>query len=297
MVPTHIYYYHHQAENWPKTQQIKHCSNQNHHNCNVHIIKHQSMFHSIVQWCLSKNNTKTCYLATLKEATTPYFSGCSSLQKIVNNLNEKIQSPPGSSTQPNVLSNYTKKSPFHHFTIEERTKAFSFSKLPWTSPISCIHVSTIWCEECEPKSLKSIIGAATTNTPLNDELSLVYIYKQLQSCFPEAMKQSKAVQGKDRWMNGTTYTNLNWWFDESKTSLIEYGCAIDKPQHVGNNWVHWYQTLIYHDYIFGKLWDDSGGVGVSKSDGPMTAPMMLKNQKNPTKSSFEISPLFPHRDL
>ncbi len=89
------------------------------------------------------------------------------------------------------------------------------------------------CEnECKPKHLKGIIGAAIANTPSEDELSLEYVYKKLMEKFPHTVQQSKAMKVEDRRSNWTTYLNINLWFDGAKESLLRYGYVKEGEQLV-----------------------------------------------------------------
>ncbi len=86
--------------------------------------------------------------------------------------------------------------------------------------------------ECKPKKLKAIIGAAISNDPFKNILTVDYIYNQLKVRFPNLVQQSKVMQVEDRRMNWSTFPNLNAWFDGSKHCLIHYGYVEDKQQLV-----------------------------------------------------------------
>lgn len=150
-------------------------------------------------------------------------------------ISQKIWNPWVPMSEKLTMHNYICQKKADSSPVKKRPKASLHPK--FLEPHKC-HLSMRQLSEkgeCWPKEIKRIIGAATENTPLQEELTSNYVYKKWRdSPAPLKKKAFKVDNYCSLWM---TCPNINLWFDGSKRTLIQHGL---KKRQAAAGERHWW---------------------------------------------------------
>ncbi len=148
----------------------------------------------------TKNDIAEHYKLTLKEAMCLYTNGAGSLEYICKMMNDKYNLPEGGKRLNRMtLMNYCK---LECELVDTSPPSASLPPVLLELIDANIPMSQLsGNEECKPRKVKGLIGAAIANTEYYRKFSVLYVHRKLRKRFADTIKESKVTNAEDCCMN------------------------------------------------------------------------------------------------
>ena len=181
---------------------------------------------------VESTKSKKCFSAAFKEATRSISSRChdGTAEEFIEELNTKYD----------LIGNGKRK--LAKSTIYRAISKGNAGKSPLKKgpppivPSFLVETAAVHAEVCqagkggELKSvdIKRVIGAATLGTPMETAFKAETVWRKMKRDYPEKLQAVKLMSVDDSRAQWTTFSNLQQWFNDVKTDIINTGLVLDQ---------------------------------------------------------------------
>ena len=172
------------------------------------------------------------YSAAFKEATRLISSGChdGTAEELINKLNLKYD------LIANGKRKLAKSTVYRAIAKGIAGKSPMKKGPPPTVPSFLVETAAVHAEVCqagkggELKSvdIKRTIGAAILGTHMEKAFTVETVWRKMKREYPEKLQPVKLMSVDDSRAQWTTFTNLQQWFNDVKTDIINTGLVLDQ---------------------------------------------------------------------